>query len=256
MSLEHVVSRKKRKKIIHRFFKYSFPAILFLAAMYYFMDIPEKKRIHTGEFENEVREQPAADSIFMLRTIQDGNYQPYFSNRADKGEKLTASFAILEDTLTIEFGYTYLPQDTHTRLASNNANATLTDLDPYHLVFRTTEECFVYVFQHTSNGSLVSLFPGEKYSSQTNPVFAGNYRLPESNRWIYLDNHPGTEEIFLVSSRWRHKKLELLLKQHADEPSTNNRNAILKYIDEQLTVAEKIPGLACANISFNHIKSN
>lgn len=78
----------------------------------------------------------------------------------------------------------------------------LTSADNYRLVLEPVKDGYVYVFQLTSPGVLVKLFPNETYHPARNPVRQGQlHYLPSEPNWFYLSQEKGEERLYVVASR-------------------------------------------------------
>jgi len=161
------------------------------------------------------------------------------------------------DSLQIDFKFNYLPHRGRAITTRNSSGeGVLTSKDPYYLVLHTAEECYLYVFQLRSSGTLVKLFPDSKYSPILNPVPSGSVRIPNGMEWIYLDNVAGTETIYVLASRWKQKNLEPLMNGLNSALHQNAKAKIIEQIimhlerEEQAT--DTVPGLAFAKHQFYH----
>jgi len=70
--------------------------------------------------------------------------------------------------------------------------------DNFQIYVRTSRECYIYVLIFDSEGKAGLLFPGMAGSDNK---ITGNrsYQIPSGNKWFYLDEHTGTETIYVLA---------------------------------------------------------
>ena len=90
----------------------------------------------------------------------------------------------------------------------------LTAEDHYSVFFEPAQQTFVYVLQQDATGTINVLFPDPQWTTQTNPVPAGQpVWVPKDPKyWFYLDENIGREVIIVVATRERNEKLESMLR--------------------------------------------
>ena len=105
------------------------------------------------------------------------------------------------------------------------------------------EEAHVYVYQYTSSGSLVKLFPNPAYSAVPNPLLPGQSTvLPSEPNWLYLDGVPGEERLYIVASPRPLPKLDDLYARYTREPDAANKPELLSdWFDWLVTIVEAPP---------------
>ncbi len=82
----------------------------------------------------------------------------------------------------------------------------LTKNDAYAMTFHTEKRVHIYVFQIDATNKIFPLFPNGEYCDMVNPVKSDTTcRVPAKNKWLFIDNNAGTEEIILLA---RPKPLE------------------------------------------------
>jgi hypothetical protein len=119
-----------------------------------------------------------------------------------RGEKGSTQVAAVFRQLELQ----YKEQDSPTVQAVDLLNppeetTTLTADDNYRLILEPAEEIHAYVYQLTSSGDLVELFPNTAYGQVSNPLAARQPTvLPAEPNWFYLDDTPGEERLFVVAS--------------------------------------------------------
>jgi hypothetical protein len=131
----------------------------------------------------------------------------------------------------------------------------LTPADNYRLVLEPVEERYVHVYQVTSSGSLVQLFPNPAYSAVPNPLLPGQLTmLPAEPNWLYLDGSPGEERLYVVASSQPLQDLDALYAQYTQEPDAASKRALLSdLLDTVETIAETHPEQAVAlKFVFQH----
>jgi hypothetical protein len=131
----------------------------------------------------------------------------------------------------------------------------LTPADNYRLALELTEEQHVYVYQLTSSGSLVQIFPNRAYSAVPNPLLPGQVdMLPAEPNWLYLDGIPGKERLYVVASPQPLGDLDDLYARYGQERDADAKEEILSDLLAMLgTIAEAQPGRAVAvEFIFQH----
>ena len=119
----------------------------------------------------------------------------------------------------------------------------LTPDDNYRLVLEPVEESHVYVYQLTSSGSLVQLFPNPAYSTRPNPLPPGQSTvLPAGPNWLYLDGVPGEERLYVVASPQPLPRLDDLYARYTQEPDAASKHKLLSnWFDWFRTMTEARP---------------
>jgi hypothetical protein len=133
----------------------------------------------------------------------------------------------------------------------------------YQVAFRTSSDCYVYVYHVGPNGDLYRLFPGTKGqyiaadNSMANPLKAGQvYWLPGKNNWYRQDDSVGQERIYIVASRTRNAILEDVYdylerrRQETgakDDVTADLERSILQRVDDAVMapVVGTMPRKAC-----------
>jgi hypothetical protein len=131
----------------------------------------------------------------------------------------------------------------------------LTPADNYRLVLEPVEERQVHVYQLTSSGSLVQIFPNPAYNPVPNPIGAGQLvTLPAEPNWLYLDGTPGEERLYVVASPLPLRELDDLYAQYSQSPDAASKDEILsEFLSTLDTVAETHPERASAvEFVFQH----
>lgn len=124
----------------------------------------------------------------------------------------------------------------------------LTPADNYRLVLEPVEARHVHVYQRTSSGSLVRLFPNPAYSPAPNPLLPGGATvLPAEPNWLYLDGVPGEERLYVVASAGPLQDLDDLHARYDQEPDAAARDEALS---ELLARLETTTGLV--EFAFQH----
>ncbi len=152
------------------------------------------------------------------------------------------------------------PQDSPTVQAVDLLNPpeeilVLTPADDYRLVLEPVEECHVYVYQMTSSGSLVQLFPNPAYSAVQNPLLPGQLTLlPAEPNWLYLDGSSGEERLYVAASPRPLPALDDLYAQYTQELDAVRKGEVLSdLLDVLYILAESHLGnVAAVEFSFQH----
>jgi hypothetical protein len=112
---------------------------------------------------------------------------------------------------------------------------TLTSADNYHLSLEPAEDCYAFIFQLTSSGILVKLFPNETHSPLQNPLQQGRvYRLPSDPNWFYLGENKGQERLYVVALAQPIQDLEDLYAQYEQADDESDEQETLSILLDRL----------------------
>jgi hypothetical protein len=78
----------------------------------------------------------------------------------------------------------------------------LTPNDRYRFALTPSRPCFFFVLQADSHHAVSWLFPNTNFSAERNPLGGGAVHwIPaeSSQRWLQLDEVPGTEHVFVFA---------------------------------------------------------
>jgi hypothetical protein len=135
----------------------------------------------------------------------------------------------------------------------------LASADNYRLLLEPAQDRYLYIFQLTSSGVLVKLFPNGTYSSIQNPLRQGRtVHLPSEPNWFYLDETAaslaGEERLYIVASAQPMPDLEDLYAQYVQADDESNRQALLSSLLEKIAAVEETPSEDVAGwvFVFNH----
>ena len=119
----------------------------------------------------------------------------------------------------------------------------LTPADNYRLALELVDERHVYVYQSTSSGSLVQIFPNPAYSAAENPLLPGQLTsLPDEPNWLYLDGVPGEEQLYVLAAPEPLRRLDTLYAKYTQETDeTIKREHLLDLFDWLRTIIELGP---------------
>jgi hypothetical protein len=88
---------------------------------------------------------------------------------------------------------------------------TLKSGESYFFHIKPSKECFLYLFQVDSSGTVFRLFPNDKYHTGGNPIQANaRMTLPNEGEVFYLDQTSGREEFYFLASQEPLEQLETL----------------------------------------------
>lgn len=112
--------------------------------------------------------------------------------------------------------------------AVREETTSLTFSDNYRLILEPAQMCSLYVFQHTSSGFLVKLFPGETYSAVQNPLSSGQrVYLPSEPNWLYVSEDQGRDRLYVVASAQRLHDLETMYAQYVQADDISSKQEAL-----------------------------
>ncbi len=119
-------------------------------------------------------------------------------------------------------------QDQRKVVAMKSENVLLTG-DKFKLMFEACEQCYVYIIFKGSGGEILLLHP-KGLNSDYLPL-EGNKTvfIPSKRDWFTLDQHTGTEILYLLASLTPLADLELLLRQYGSA-SPKSKNDIAQSI--------------------------
>ncbi len=90
--------------------------------------------------------------------------------------------------------------------------------DCFKISFKTSEDCYIYVFLYGSGGIGQCLFPHIKIAADNRTKGRVLYTVPDGDNWYYLDTVLGIETIYIVACYERMNNIVGLLRkmEHAD----------------------------------------
>ncbi len=148
-------------------------------------------------------------------------------------------------SLQIAFGYRSGGKGKPKDLASGS---TLRSGDSYKIVFKSVQNCHIYIFQADSSGQLFQLFPMKSFKgvvvNNFNSVGTGQiFTLPAENKAFVLDNQPGAEKIYFVASRERNHELENLYRQIRTAGTRGDANIAQRNLKTHLSRKRGLKGI-------------
>ncbi len=100
----------------------------------------------------------------------------------------------------------------------------LAQTDNYAIEFRPKESAHVYIFQVDAKEKIFKLFPNTEYLEKNNPLQGGElYRIPDQDRWFYLDENKGKEYLIVLAQK---------------EPLADAENICKKILDSEIAKGE------------------
>ena len=93
---------------------------------------------------------------------------------------------------------------------------TLRSGDTFQVHFSTNEDCYAYVFIYDSQGKIQRLFPDSRMDLGDRIRGAELYSVPPGNLWFELDEHIGTETIYVLASYEPLPEMNRLFLEMAD----------------------------------------
>ena len=234
-----------RKKHFEKLIKKSLKIILLLAVMGLPIFISTHNRKRDGIARKVVpnHKNDLSERLSIMKALEKGNYEI----AEHKMKKTPDLLPLLYDSLKITFAFNYLP---HNDQSSNKivGSPVLYRNEPYYLSAETAKACYLYIFQHINGRKWVVLFPNPRYSDLNNPIRRGTTRIPQGEEWIYNQNKPGKDTIYLLATHWRQKSLENILAT-SDEQFENQ---LVNYIEKQREASLLYPGIAFSEFIFSH----
>jgi hypothetical protein len=106
------------------------------------------------------------------------------------------------EQLTLQYQKPDFPSPKAVDLLAAQAEAVaLTSTDNYRIILKPARDSQIYIFQSTSYGAIVQLFPNENFSSVQNPLRKGQtYCLPSESSWLYMGKTRGEERLYVISA--------------------------------------------------------
>lgn len=194
--------------------------------------------LYAGDYEN------------LLKLIRDN----LKNNPSDY--KLKNYWENLNNELSVDFKFMYLPKRKKIYEANKMAGLYLTQKDPYYFKLFISKKCYLYLFQITSDNQFIPHFPSNK-SSTKNPVPPGPFRIPDGLEWIYPDNNQGEEKIYLIATLWRNLAIEELMQkilaERDEEYKKEHIENLLRRIEIEREATEMLPGLVFGELKFENI---
>lgn len=104
------------------------------------------------------------------------------------------------DVLELETGVFYEGGDG--KLYPLREGMVLNSKDNYAVYFRPKTPCYVYVYQIDGSQKAFPLFPNKDFAAEANPVADGReVWVPGGKEFLFLDEHPGREELYIFATR-------------------------------------------------------
>ena len=77
----------------------------------------------------------------------------------------------------------------------------LTSKDNYAVYVKPKSECYLYIYQVDAYQKAYRVFPNKEYTKENNPVKpAQEYWLPDNKEFLFLDENPGIERIYIFAT--------------------------------------------------------
>lgn len=86
----------------------------------------------------------------------------------------------------------------------------LNSKDNYALYLKPAKSSYVYAYQIDSSQKAFKIFPNQDYSKQENPLPDAESWVPEGGQFLFLDQNPGREEIYVFATRAPSPELDAL----------------------------------------------
>lgn len=124
--------------------------------------------------------------------------------------------------------------------------------DQFQITFRANSDCWVYLFLHNSSGECESLFPYPGIQLDHRCRGGVRYVLPDpeamlGSRWYVLDDHAGTETLYIVAGYESVGDLDALLNEMQTQGGHLDAAAVRKGVDAARRRAadppEALPGM-------------
>jgi hypothetical protein len=77
----------------------------------------------------------------------------------------------------------------------------LNSKDNYALYLKPSKPSYVYAYQVDSSQKAFKIFPNPDFSKAANPLAASEEWVPGGGEFLYLDENPGREEIYVFATR-------------------------------------------------------
>lgn len=119
-----------------------------------------------------------------------------------ESDKATDGQALLE----VETGVFYEGGDG--KLYPVRDGMVLASKDNYAIYLRPQKSCYFYVYQVDSTQKAFRLFPNNEFSQHTNPVREGEEVWVPEKGFLFLDENPGQEDIFVFATKAPATELE------------------------------------------------
>lgn len=195
----------------------------------------------------EAREAGHYDELFAL--IEEG----LVSNPSDP--RLAAINRELREDLQLEFNFFYQREEQLPVVhGDDSSQVALKPGDAYYLEVRPSATAYLYVFQISSTGRLLVLFPNPVYGSNANPVSPGSYRIPDDNLSLRVAPEAGLRRLYVVAGRWRQTRLEQMLEEIAVQADPGARTRLIDELTARLDLEERatdlLPGLSFGTYVF------
>ncbi len=110
------------------------------------------------------------------------------------------------------------PDQSRERLTSIQPGTVLHSGDKIKVVFSSSRDCYVYIFQFGSTGVASVLFPNQQIAMSNYVTGGVTHAIPPGTQWYFLDQNTGKEEICLVASTKPINNIEQMMTRLIDAP--------------------------------------
>ncbi|MBI5210670.1 MAG: DUF4384 domain-containing protein [Elusimicrobia bacterium] len=163
----------------------------------------------------------AADSGKILGSAEfamklDPGLDPLFASRQGTQAKKAPSDDGKADRLRMDLALVYMGKDGKLRVVHEGMS--LTSRHYYGVYVRPDEDCYLYVYQVDSQGTVARLFPNPAFHTGSNLLKGGEERwVPNDAELFELDEVKGQETIYFVASRRELARLSNMAESGKDQ---------------------------------------
>jgi hypothetical protein len=199
---------------------------------------PYYDQANQGQYAQDTQ-QPYYDQANQGQYAQ-GTQQPYYDQAGQGQYNQPVSYS---QSLAVEIDVVKEVYENGQYLAMSVKNGDrLTRDDNYKVQYICNMECYVYIAQLDAIGKLVPIIPSE-FVGWGNPMTPNRvYSVPEGNKWFFLDENKGMEQIFFIVSRTRRPDIEQLFRKISAENKTLKQQAPIT-INEPLYASRGLAGV-------------
>jgi hypothetical protein len=115
----------------------------------------------------------------------------------------------------------------------------LRSYDNFQVHLATNRPAYVYILLYDSEGTASQLFPDPKIDQQGFLEQGRKIVVPARDLWFWLDEHPGTETIYVLTSEKPMGDIQGLLAKMAAVDDASGKNRVAQEIKQRIAIVQR-----------------
>jgi hypothetical protein len=115
----------------------------------------------------------------------------------------------------------------------------LRSYDNFQVHLATNRPAYVYILLYDSEGTASQLFPDPKIDQQGFLEQGRKAVVPANDLWFWLDEHPGTETIYVLTSEKPMSDIQGLLGKMAAVDDASSKNRVAQEIKQRIAIVQR-----------------